>query len=609
MPKQYLRKKRVLDYFKCRFCRQDKAKCEPSSSHSFEKRCKRCIQRNLQCSELLLAKEQRCSSISTQPFENIPQIEPSFLSQSETLGPMYTLEAEETPFLPSTFMWNAPEQSTAHIIQGEIEHKGLLLYSVRIMASMATEELRALAQGMILSIDESTVWQCYANSFNAVLLKYVEFSKLVTDELLRNYLGVPLLLDATLSPSQPDRMMLLQSATIDETVGAISERSLMFQKAGHHGLAYCLQVQAFMDNPDMLTEGEIQRFRFNQDHFLSDLRTARILDDSKLSSSIPKAMRHYPLFIPSKLLRHKAFAEHVFNSIEQDCLGRTFYLMASDGNGGYDLSPSDGSHQDVLGRSTLYKACRDGIHTLANSLLLAGAAIDQSTVAGATPLHIAATMGHASICQMILNIRHPDTNVCVTRQPFARDSVGRTALACAAQHGHAGLVDRLCYLMKGVDKDTDDFGRSNVTLAVLSGNEDAVKHLLAHQFAADVPDRMGRTPFWYAVEKQNFDIMHRLVQHNRINVHQGDKNNCTPLAKARQLGFTEGIDFIRGRSMLFNNEPYSTQIPADKRGAPLVKAAEACSRTQVPYFRNHLAILRNQYQRSTKEDTTKNTPH
>lgn len=102
------------------------------------------------------------------------------------------------------------------------------------------------------------------------------------------------------------------------------------------------------------------------------------------------------------------------------------------GADGDDVSVRDMESTDLAGE--MHRAAATGNVSHVESLLDAGASVNDKDVEGRTPLMVAAANGHAALCQTLMLLGGSAAE---------RDKQGRTALMHAAENGHAGVIDAL----------------------------------------------------------------------------------------------------------------------------------------------------------------------
>ncbi|XP_060808852.1 ankyrin repeat domain-containing protein 50 isoform X2 [Amyelois transitella] len=140
---------------------------------------------------------------------------------------------------------------------------------------------------------------------------------------------------------------------------------------------------------------------------------------------------------------------------------------------------------------------------------------------GGTALHCAARAGRALCCAALLS---------AGARPDANDADGWSALRAAAWAGHAEVVEVL--LEFGCDVDcVDADNRTALRAAAWSGHEAVVSRLLAAGADADAADAEGRTPLIAAAYMGHADIVRALLDAG-ASVDHADEDGRTALSVA-----------------------------------------------------------------------------
>jgi ankyrin repeat protein len=342
-----------------------------------------------------------------------------------------------------------------------------------------------------------------------------------------------------------------------------------FKEIGHISFAHMLQIRRLLNHASLIDiEGEY--ILHGREQFLQEFR--HILGNENLRAHIPSAFRDCPYFIPRALLNIPSIRDSIQKVGNGDCLGRSACHIIADAGYPAHWTQDHASQVDVLGRSGLYFGCRDGKLELVKNFLRLGAKLNQKTVTGSTPLHVAAIAGHLDILGWLCNqffeelnrAGNSDGGTSLSNVLDERDCTGRSPLFWAASGGHNKIVEYLCMRMGEAKRTKDNFGSTPMSLAVRNGHFAVVKLLLNSRFAWDAPDNMGRSPFWYAVSGFHIDIMEELGKY--VNVDRKDKHGRTPLAEAASRGFTRGVRYLLGCNEY------------DKAGIPLRLRVDPASR-------------------------------
>lgn len=450
---------------------------------------------------------------------------------------------------------------------------------------MALQELKALASQMARPFNDDHDKSATSGlpEVKQCLEDYRLFSETIQAEFSRTSTGSSVILRAyhalyvdyahpSLNWTVNDHWLERQREIIDD-----------FKEKGHISFAHMLQIKRLLNHAS-LVDVEGQYVLHERDQFLEEFR--HILSNENLSAHIPAAFRKCPSFIPRALLDIPSIRNSIQQLGEGDCLGRSPCHIIADAGYLVDWPWEHANQVDVLGRSGLYFACRDGELKLVKNFLRFGAKLNQKTVTGLTPLHVAAIAGHVEILGLLCNQFFEELHCAgnaeggrsLSNVLNERDCIGRSPLFWAASGGHNRIVEYLSMRMSAAKRTKDNFGSTPMSLAVRNGHFAVVKLLLDSRFAWDTPDNMGRSPFWYAVSGFHIDIMKELSKY--VNIDRKDNQGRTPLAEAARKGFTRGLRFLLSCNEYdkFRTPIHLRVDPAsrDKQGkAILVLAAEA----------------------------------
>jgi ankyrin repeat protein len=154
-------------------------------------------------------------------------------------------------------------------------------------------------------------------------------------------------------------------------------------------------------------------------------------------------------------------------------------------------------------KSPLLQAAAKGDGHAVARLLKAGADINASNGTGATALTCAAENGHAKVVDYLLQ---KGASVDAIAGDGKKNKVGMTALMLAAQNGNAAIVGAL--LEKGADmKIQNKSGQTALMLAAFKGSAAAVKLLLDKGADVRIKDNWGRNAWNWAQESKDPERM------------------------------------------------------------------------------------------------------
>lgn len=299
-----------------------------------------------------------------------------------------------------------------------------------------------------------------------------------------------------------------------------------FYDASHFGLVYVLQTKLLQAGV-LPTRDEVTRLLLCKQHFMQELN--ELIDRGHLPFSFPSHWRQCQMFAPRELIGVPAVANHVLHDRRPDYLGRLSFHILSDagaritwessshGGPGYSLNML--SHElgppvewpikainttDVLGRTALHIAVRQGSISSVMHLSRGGANIHQLCLNGLSLLHIAACHGHTTV------VRH--------------------------------LIDKMYYHECG--------GKFHKTGEQCQECEVRYSHQL------DELDDLWRTPFWYAARGSHFEVMALLTEGVSlkisakqfitvwVNTEHEDSRGHSALATAARDGRVDVLTFL-----------------------------------------------------------------
>ncbi|KAJ4727564.1 putative Ankyrin repeat family protein [Melia azedarach] len=219
-------------------------------------------------------------------------------------------------------------------------------------------------------------------------------------------------------------------------------------------------------------------------------------------------------------------------------------------------SGADVNYKDSDGRSMISLAVKAGNIDVVKILVASGSRIDNSTD---HVLHDAAAMNRVDLLDALISAFADTIGVNST------DSNGRTPIHVAASKGHAQVI-QFCATVAGANTDVfDKMGSSPLHLAAENGHLEAVKCLLnCSNYAKYTVDKEGKTAFTLAVENghthlydllQLGDALHRAARVEDVHamksclaegasVNGRDQNGWTALHRAAFKGKIESVNIL-----------------------------------------------------------------
>ena len=155
--------------------------------------------------------------------------------------------------------------------------------------------------------------------------------------------------------------------------------------------------------------------------------------------------------------------------------------------------------------TTLMAAYKVPCCTAPVRLLLAhGANPALQTSAGEVALHIAASVGRADVCKLLLE---------AGCEPAVSDCNGMTPLARAVQHGHVRVVE-LLHKQGGADiSGRRPNGATLLHLAAISGQRPLLEYLMRNGVGVDAATHEAVTPLQVAAQDGNTEAVQTLLEH------------------------------------------------------------------------------------------------
>ncbi len=181
----------------------------------------------------------------------------------------------------------------------------------------------------------------------------------------------------------------------------------------------------------------------------------------------------------------------------------------------------------------LYVAAQEGLISVIDKLLIAGAEINIVSQDGKTPLHIAARVGNVDVVNMLIKAGADKDKA---------DSLGYTPLHVAIFEGQVGIVNRLIGEGADTNKATET-GGTPLHIATEIGNTDVVNVLIKARADIDRVDNGGYTPLYAAAELNEVDIAKALITSD-ADKDKADSGGYTPLHSAARFGAVDVLNML-----------------------------------------------------------------
>jgi hypothetical protein len=279
----------------------------------------------------------------------------------------------------------------------------------------------------------------------------------------------------------------IDSFSLEDTRASLTQ----FFNEGHYSLVYVMQVKLLQVGVPP-TSDEVTCLLQCKQHFMQQLDD--VMTSGNLTFALPSQWSGCQMFAPRELVRLPVMAMHILNEGRPDILGRhSFHILSDAGvsitwerSGNYvRFLAKDGAEdigatvwpiealdsQDILGRTALHIAVRQGSINSVNALSGSGADMRRPCLIGLSLLHIAACHGHANIVHHLID----------------------------KMHYHECVAD--CY----TSTDTCQEIKTRYFLSI------------------DELDELGRSPLWYAARASHFEVMTILVTRVDIRVAPGQR--------------------------------------------------------------------------------------
>ena len=192
------------------------------------------------------------------------------------------------------------------------------------------------------------------------------------------------------------------------------------------------------------------------------------------------------------------------------------------------------------GNISLYTAAQNGDAEKVHLCLNAGADGNWTNEAESknTPLHMAATNGHADCVRLLLAAPGSDVN--------RANENGETPLNMAAARGHEECVNLLLAAPGSDVNKANENGETPLIIASKQGHTECVRTLLtAPGIDVNKANMSGNTPLALAATNGHTECVRTLLAAPGIEVNSEDKDSQTPLHWAENNNHTECADLIR----------------------------------------------------------------
>ncbi|KAH6614334.1 hypothetical protein C7974DRAFT_444359 [Boeremia exigua] len=300
-----------------------------------------------------------------------------------------------------------------------------------------------------------------------------------------------------------------------------------FYNTGYHELVYVLQTRLLQAGVPPTTD-EVTRLLLCSHYFMQELDQLIALGHL---SSIPSTVnwRQCQMFAPRELVCVPAVAHDILNDRRPDFLGRLNFHILSDA--GFHLTWEDAS-KGASATSVYFHS-----DNLSHSAQWPIQATDRMDILGRTALHIAVRQGTIS---SVIKLSRAGANM------HQRCLNGLSLLHIAACHGHETVVRYLIYQM--------DYHECEQQCYTLAGQ--CQEQNLRYLHRLDDLDGLRRTPFWHAACGSHFEVMTLLTKSIRlkvspkqfvtvkVNTEHADSHGHNALAIAARDGRVDVLKFL-----------------------------------------------------------------
>ncbi|MFP3020595.1 MAG: ankyrin repeat domain-containing protein [Wolbachia sp.] len=251
-----------------------------------------------------------------------------------------------------------------------------------------------------------------------------------------------------------------------------------------------------------------------------------------------------------------------FNKVK-DLVGRGASLDIQDSNNGWTpiIYAAQGSKWDMVKfliaqgakfnneityqGTPLHFAAQEGNSNMVQFLLDKGADIEAQNAYNKKPLHLAVEAGKLKVVRLLLD---RGANI------KAADMYGQTPLDLAIKKGYEDIVEVLKQKQLDLDKE--------LLIAAEKGDIEKVRDSIRQGANVNVQGRQGWTPVFWAIQKNNFNIIELLLDNN-ADIKVKDNEGWTPLHWAVQLGSLDVVERLVERGADVNALTADGRTPYD----------------------------------------------
>lgn len=202
------------------------------------------------------------------------------------------------------------------------------------------------------------------------------------------------------------------------------------------------------------------------------------------------------------------------------------------------------------GITPLFVAVSNGIVPMAELLVEAGADVNQETVAGYLPLHIAAR-GRNDMVEKLIGWG---------AEVNAKDYKGLTPLHEAAAYNSARSIKELLEAGAQINARADD-GMTPLHVAGRAGSTEAVELLIAEGAKMNATDGAGRTPVHAAAVATETPKALRRMLRAKADPSPRDQNGATPAHYAAAAGHVQNVSYLQSFGADINARDDKGQTP------------------------------------------------